>query len=209
MNMHEKMRKLMNAYMDGELHGTTLQEMERHLSGCSACREELDELQRLSSLLKAAPTPEFIPVERFTANLALNLPRRELKERAARPGSVTWWMIPAGLMLGWFFLRTVLTLSGLLSVVDSTGLLGQASAWIGGEQASFWFPAAASIFADRSAEAYSTLSLANSINVFGASLLSGFLWQAFIALLYGAWLAYWWFTHRPQETARERISIRS
>ena len=55
--MHEDMRALLNAYLDGELHGTRLREMELHLSGCEACRNELKELRLVSDLLQAAPDP--------------------------------------------------------------------------------------------------------------------------------------------------------
>jgi len=38
----------------------------------------------------------------------------------------------------------------------------------------------------------------NQVNVLGADLLSGLLWQALIVLLYWGWLAAWWFTRRPR-----------
>jgi hypothetical protein len=36
------------------------------------------------------------------------------------------------------------------------------------------------------------------VSVFGANLLSGFLWQAVIVLLYWAWLFFWWLRRRPR-----------
>ena len=55
--MHEDMRALLNAYLDGELHGTRLQEMKLHLSACEACRNELKELRLVSDLLTGRPRP--------------------------------------------------------------------------------------------------------------------------------------------------------
>ena len=34
--MHEDMRTLLNGYLDGELHGARLQEMQRHLTMCES-----------------------------------------------------------------------------------------------------------------------------------------------------------------------------
>ena len=56
--MHEDMRALLNAYLDGQLRGTRLMEMKVHLAGCEACRNELRELRLVSDLLQAAPDPE-------------------------------------------------------------------------------------------------------------------------------------------------------
>ena len=80
-NMHEEMRTLLNAYLDGELHGRRLQEMETHLAICAACRDELSELRLVSDLLQADPAPEFMPAERFVSQLTLRLPRRSLHDQ--------------------------------------------------------------------------------------------------------------------------------
>ena len=50
--MHEEMRTLLNAYLDGELHGRRLREMETHLAACADCRDELKELRLVSELLQ-------------------------------------------------------------------------------------------------------------------------------------------------------------
>ena len=42
--MHEQMRPLLNAYLDGELHGKRLLEMKAHLVSCESCRNELNDL---------------------------------------------------------------------------------------------------------------------------------------------------------------------
>ena len=86
--MHDDMRALLNAYLDGELNGTRLQELDLHLAGCEACREELKELRLVSELLQAAPAPEFMPAGRFASNLVLRLPRQTTRSLPPKPGAL-------------------------------------------------------------------------------------------------------------------------
>ena len=201
--MHEDMRALLNAYLDGELHGTRLLEMKLHLAACEACRNELKELRLVSDLLKAAPVPEFMPAERFASNLMLSLPRRTLRDLPPKPGSPAWWLIPAGLLAAWFFVQTVFTLTGALTAAQITGLLGQAARWLNGGQETVWFAAVTSLFGSQAGAAQPELSLMNTLNVIGANLLDGFLWQALIVLLYWGWLSAWWFRKRPRSMKME------
>ena len=191
--MHEEMRELLNAYLDGELHGRRLQEMETHLASCTACRDELAELRMVSNLLHAKPAPDVTPAERFVSQLTLSLPRRSLRLRTPKPGSLAWWLVPAGLLGTWFFVKTVFTLTDVVTAANMTGLLGHAASWLGSGQETIWFRAATNLFGGQAAGAQPTLSLLNNVSVFGMNLLSGFLWQAAIVLIYWAWLFIWWF----------------
>jgi anti-sigma factor RsiW len=201
--MHEDMRALLSAYLDGELHGTRLLEMEQHLPACEACRDELKELRLVSELLQAAPTPEFMPAERFASNLMLSLPRRSGRDLAPKPGSLVWWLIPAGLLTAWFFIQTVFSLTGAVSAAQMAGLLGQATRWLSGGQETIWFAAVTSLFGSQAAPAQPALSVLNTLNVYGVSLLDGFLWQALIVLLYWGWLSAWWIMRRPRPMKME------
>jgi hypothetical protein len=196
--MHEEMRALLNAYLDGELNGTRLQELELHLAVCDACREELKELRLVSKLLQAAPEPEFMPAGHFASNLVLRLPRQATRSLPVKPGALAWWLVPAGLLGAWFFVQTVFTLTGALTAAQLTGLLGQAAKWLNGGQETVWFAALTSLFGSQAGPAQPALSLLNTLNVAGVNLLDGFLWQALIALLYWSWLAVWWFRRRPR-----------
>ncbi len=195
--MHEDMRTLLNAYLDGELHGWRLLEMQTHLASCAACRNELRELRLVSDLLQAAPAPEFIPAERFVSQLTLSLPRRALRDRPPKPGSLAWWLVPAGLIGAWFFVQTAFTLTDAVTAANLTGLLGHASSWLGGGQESIWLSAINSLLGG-GASGSQTFSLLNNVSVFGGGLLSGFLWQAVIVLLYWAWLSIWWLRRGPR-----------
>jgi len=196
--MHENMRTLLNAYLDGELTGRRLLEMEAHLGSCAACRDELNELRHVSELLQADPAPEFTPTERFVSQLTLNLPRRPMQARSLQPASLTWWLVPAALLGAWFFVQTVFTLTDAVSAANLTGLLGHASSWLGSGQETVWFSTLTSMVGRQAADAQPSLTLLNDVGVFGANLVGGFLWQAGIVLLYWGWLLYWWLRGGPQ-----------
>jgi hypothetical protein len=166
--------------------------METHLTTCEACRDELRELRIVSNLLRADPAPEFTSAERFVSQLTLNLPRRLLHERPPKPGSLAWWLVPAGLLGAWFFLKTVFTLTDMVTAANVTGLLGHTASWLGGGQETIWFSVATSLFGGLPSGAQSTLSMLNNWSVIGMNLLSGFIWQAAIVLLYWIWLSIWW-----------------
>jgi hypothetical protein len=214
--MHEDMRTLLNSYLDGELSGWRLLDMQTHLASCAACRNELKELSLVSDLLQADFTPEFPPAERFVSQLTLSLPRpvprprtgtiplepglprRPLRDPPPKPNALALWLLPAGLLGAWFFVQTVFTLTDVVTAAKMTGLLGQAASWLGGRQESIWFSTVTSLFGGQAVGAQPTLSLLNNVSVFTANLLSGFLWQAAIVMLYWVWLFLWWLRRGPR-----------
>ena len=196
--MHKDMHPLLNAYMDGELQGTSLQEFKIHLASCEICQDELKELSLVSDLLHAAPIPEFMPAERFASNLMLNLPRRALSNLPMQPGQVAWWLIPVGLLVAFFFVQTVFTLTNLVTAASAIGLLGQFGNWFGGEKLTIWFVAVTNLFGGQVNAIRATLTWLNELNVFGVILLTSFLWQALIVLLYWGWLFVWSFRRRQK-----------
>lgn len=191
--MHEELYPLLNAYLDGELHGARLREMEQHLLACERCRNELDELHRLSDLLQAAPLPEFTSAERFASNLTLSLPRHPQRVQAPKPIPLNWWLIPASLIGVWFFVQTVFTLTDFLTLANASGLLGQSFSWLGsGQQQTAWFVLTTNLMgAHITNSGQSTLSLLNGINVFGGDLLQRLIWQALVILPVFGWLVFW------------------
>ena len=198
--MHDDMRTLLNAYLDGELQGTRLHEMELHLASCRSCRNELMELHLVSDLLQAAPTPEFMPADRFVSNLNLSLPRRTQPDLPQKTASLAWWLVPSGLMAAWFFVQTLFTLSNMVTAAQATGFFGKAAAWLGGGQQTIWFAAMTGLFGRQVVGTQTTLPVLNALNVFGANLLVGFLWQALIAIFYWGWMFAWWLYRRPRST---------
>jgi anti-sigma factor RsiW len=203
--MHENMRALLNAYLDSELTGRRLLEMEAHLGSCTACRDELNELRRVSELLQADPAPEFTPTDRFVSQLTLSLPRRPLHEQPVRLASPAWWLVPTAILGAWFFVRTVFTLTDMVGALNVTGLLGHASAWLGSGQQTVWFSTLTGLVGRQAAFAMPSLSLLNDVGVAGASVMGGFLWQALIVLLYWGWLFYWWLRNSPSRVQLEDL----
>ncbi len=194
--MHEDMRALLNPYLDNELHGTRLRELELHLAWCEACQDELKKLRHVSDLLLAVPVPEFMPVERFVINLNMRLPRRTLHDTPSKPGSLAWWLVPVGLLGAWFFTQTVFTLTNVVTAAQTTGMFGQVADRLAGGQQTIWFAATTSLFGAQVGGVQSTLSVLNGLNVFGVKLLQGFLWQALLVLLYWCWLFVLWLRRR-------------
>ncbi|KSU84337.1 Putative zinc-finger [Fictibacillus enclensis] len=52
--MHEEIHELLSAYVDDELGKKQRQEVERHMSDCGECREEVAHLLELKALLSSA-----------------------------------------------------------------------------------------------------------------------------------------------------------
>jgi anti-sigma factor RsiW len=75
--MSKHITEWLNAYLDGELHGSRLHQVEIHLTECQVCQTELESLERLSSLLQEVPAPEFTSPERFAAQVNLLLPHEQ------------------------------------------------------------------------------------------------------------------------------------
>jgi hypothetical protein len=207
--MHEVMYPLLNAYLDGELHGTRLQQMETHLTSCETCKNELKELRRVSELLHAVPLPEIRRVDRFVANLTLNLPQQPLGEHRGKQDFILWWLIPMSLVFDWFFVRAVILLRDILSVTGTAGLLGGINAWFsGGAHQPLWMAGLNWISGGQAASG-ATFNLLNTVNGFATGFVSGFLWQAGIGLVYLGWLVVWWFRRRPQPVNTHAPQARS
>lgn len=196
--MHEDMHFLLNAYLDGELHDIRLQQMQTHLTSCETCQNELKELRRISELLHTAPVLETRRVDQFITNLTLILPRRSMSVRPAKPGFLLWWLVPAGLLFTWFFVRTTIFVADVVSVAGTFGLLGQANIWLGsGGHQPIWFALLNWISGGQAASS-AAFNLLSTLNGIMAGFFSGFLWQVGVGSIYLGWLTVWWVKRRPQ-----------
>jgi hypothetical protein len=167
--------------MDGELQGLQRCQVESHLVDCQTCQAELEDLRELSSLLHAAdPVKEFIPADRFTAQLALRLPRCPEVPRQKKVLEMGWWLIPAGVLAAWVFVQVL--------------LLGRAAAWIpSGPQHGSWMATVASLLDLNLNESGNLiLQTLDQIELFGTDMLVPVIWQAAIGLMYIGWLLLWW-----------------
>ncbi len=194
--MIEHVSEWLNAFLDGELNGLRLRQVQDHLVSCAACRAELEELQRLSQMLKEAPLAVANqPVDRFIAELTLRLPRREGSTFSlSKWENIGWWLAPAGAVTAFVFLQAGLTLSTLISTARAAGLLGGAASWFSnGPQHSAWFLASLGLFgSDLGGNGLSLLNVLDSLGVLRSNLSVQLAWQAGVGLLYWAGLIFWW-----------------
>ncbi len=196
--MNEHITDLLGPYLDGELGNSRQRQVEEHLAKCAACRKQLEELRDLSTLLQeSVPAEAFTSTDRFVSNLALKLPRRPEATPVSKAVEFLWWLVPAGVLGAWVLLQMVFTVRTLVSTASLTGLLGNSVAWLGnGPQNAAWFSASMSLFGSHlSGSGRTILDVLNSLSIFVSSLTMQLVWQAGLALVFWAWLAFWW-THR-------------
>ncbi|MHB8113878.1 MAG: anti-sigma factor family protein [Bellilinea sp.] len=184
----------LGAYLDGELNLHRRQRVEAHLKDCVICRSEFEGLQQVSHLLQTAPAPEFLPVEQFTARLALQLPRREFAEKPAKRLSLLWWLVPVVLLIAWFFIQTLLSVNGVISVMNQANLVEDTARFFSQSSSpSLWFSAVIDLFGSSlDGTQISALMFLDRLGALRADIFGQFIWQAAIALLYLTWLAVWW-----------------
>jgi len=187
-NVQEKL----GAYLDGELDPRSQAAVQAHLAACPACQAELDELQDLSLMLRAAPQPEFTPALDFKAQLVLQLPRDAAREPLAAParGSALPWLAPVLVLGGWIFVQLTLGLTSLVGWANNLGLLGQSANWAAsGPQQMQWYSALTSTLG---LNGFASLKFFNDAGVFTSNLLAPVLIQIVVALVYWGVLALVW-----------------
>jgi predicted anti-sigma-YlaC factor YlaD len=202
--MKEHATQWLGAYLDGELRGLRLRSVESHLKECALCRSELEALVQLRTLLLQSPGMEITtPPERFVAQVALRLPRRQEEPPARRALDLSWRMVPVGLLLNLAFVQTVFIIAGALQAALSMGL--------GGEAAALLLPSSAGGVSFPDLASLSQASLASAAGVIWELIQAGgaLAWLpvlylsllVVIGLLYWSWLATWWARRRHQQLA--------
>lgn len=189
--MSEHIREWLGAYLDGELRGASLRRVEQHLAHCQQCQAELDEMRGLSTLLQdTPPAGDFLPTERFVANLTLNLPRQTMTSPTRKAVEIGWWSIPFAVAGTWIFMQMTFRLSSLVMAASDLGLLGDSLTTLAGagRRQTIWF----GILADFIGNPFGLLGFLNDFNLFIGDLTVNLIWQALLGGIYLAWLAYWW-----------------
>jgi anti-sigma factor RsiW len=198
--MSDHVTEWLNAYLDGELKNGKLHQVESHLAGCEKCLAELESLHDLSDLLRKSPSPEFIPSERFAAQVSLRLPRELPKVSKRNALEVGWWLIPVGLLIIWTLLNASTAMSRVVSTAQDIGLLNNAPAWLLNEEPhrTLWSERLGEIGLLNGA----SLRWAKETEAFTKNTLPQIIWQAAIALVYLSWIALWWARNAPREQGR-------
>lgn len=188
--MSDHVTEWLNLYIDGELYGSRLHDVQAHLAECDACLAEWDSLEALSTRLQEVPAPEFSSPERFAAQVSLRLPHRKRTLSRTKILEVGWWMIPVGLVLIWIVINTSFFVYDLASAANNIGLLPDIPRWmsLGPSNAADWTSALGQIGILRG----DSLVLARFTETLTRMSLPQITLQASIAFLYLSWIAIWW-----------------
>lgn len=201
--MPKHVTEWLGAYHDGELNSARLRQVEGHLAECAECQAELEGMQGLSALLReTAPADEFLPTERFVANLTLNLPRQPEQPQPRKMLEIGWWLIPVGLLGTWVFIQITTSLSSVIMTAVNAGLLGGNLSWLQGNPLQMeWFATTMNLFGNQlGLTGRVVLSELNEVNLFVTELTGRYLWQVFLAMSYLGWLVAWWLRHQRQSS---------
>jgi predicted anti-sigma-YlaC factor YlaD len=188
--MSEHVTEWLNAYLDAELHGNRLHQVEKHLAECKTCQAEFESLQGLSRLLHEVPAPEFTSPARFATQVNLLLPQKPVTAPRSGLFEIGWWMIPVGLLVAWIFISTASVVSNMISAANNFGLVDGANTLLisGTSDTANWTSILSQFgFLEGNSLQWSEITESYSKNV-----IPQFVWQVSIALLYLTWIAIWW-----------------
>ena len=193
--MSDHITEWLNAYLDGELRGRRLHQVEEHLAECEACQAEFESLQGISSLLHEVPAGEFTANETFVSQVNLLLPQHPVSSRRRKILEVGWWMVPVGLLLAWIFVSTTILVSDMVSVANNFGLLDNVNVLTSDTSNNAYWTSTLGQFGLLEGNSLQWAEMTESIS---RNLIPQIFWQVSIALLYLTWIAIWWARQRRQ-----------
>jgi hypothetical protein len=77
----QKIKKLLNPYIDQALEQKTTQQVEEHLKSCSACRQEYQRLKKIANSLNST-SPQMVP-ETFTQNIMAKISQEKIQIKSS------------------------------------------------------------------------------------------------------------------------------
>jgi hypothetical protein len=198
--MIEHVTEWLGAYLDNELHGLRLRQVETHLGVCAACRSELESLRKLSGVLQQPLPQGLASTEKFASNLALRLPRRPVQDFGGKVLQVGWWLIPFAVLSVWICLQIATRLTFTISAAEDAGLLGNIATWLQPvSQQTEWFNATMSLFGNQlSGNKLITLEILNQVDLFIQNTTLQLTLQIALGLIYGAWIFSGWVRFRKK-----------
>lgn len=187
----------LNAYYDGELHGSRLHQVEAHLAECEFCQAELESFDSLSSILHEVPVVEISSLERFISQVNLRMPHRQITVSRKQILEVGWWMVPVGLLAIWVFFSTAFAVREVVSIAGNLGMFSSITNWaiFGSTSEPVW----SATLGQYGLLSGNTLNWAEAAEVLTRTSLPQISLQASIAVLYLSWIALWWTSRTRRE----------
>lgn len=192
--MHDVICNLLSAYLDKELQGSLLLNVERHLEECAFCREKLQEMRFISNFVRSVPLPEFTSSERFTARLNLILPRQRFRDRSIGFMALRWAWIPTALLLVWVMIQMGFFIINTLTITQITGLAAGIP-WPRNEQSAFWLNLLGRLLNGHLGGWQNVLFVLHGLVAALQNVWDSLLWQLGIVLLYWSSLMFLWRRH--------------
>ncbi|MBN1318391.1 MAG: zf-HC2 domain-containing protein [Anaerolineales bacterium] len=196
--MSDHVTEWLPAYHDDELSERQKSLVRSHLDECAECRQALEQLQNLSSLLQSSPPAEnLMPPDQFVAQIGLRLERRPEKSAWNRTLKLGWQLVPAGLLGAWTFIQIVFALSGATLIAFQLGFGGDLlveitrmlPGMVHGNLSGFgqWLPGDLG---------WAVMNLMNHISPLVWIALINLTLSTMLGLLYWSWLASWLVSQR-------------
>jgi hypothetical protein len=171
----------LSAYLDGELKQQERLEVENHLQTCQGCREELEELKRVSSLLRESRMPEFTSPMDFKAQVMLQLPRRD-ETGQEKSKTKFLWVAPVMVVVAFIFVQVTLNLSTWVELAANAGWVNVDT---GAPSQMLWFSAMQWLPGDLlNTPGLAWLTMVNNAGLFTQSLMITLLVQITAGILY-------------------------
>ncbi len=122
--MNQHIETWIDAYLDGELNEKQSSRFERHLAGCPACQQRIEERDKLSRLLQGYSLPKNVKnTQQFVADLKLLLPREQAPAHKKRPTGGIGLLISIGLLIALTFTQVINWFSNLVLLLPGADWL--------------------------------------------------------------------------------------
>ncbi|MBN1876414.1 MAG: zf-HC2 domain-containing protein [Anaerolineae bacterium] len=199
--MEQHVTAWLGAYHDGELYGHRLRRVEAHLAQCESCREELETLRSLSSLLQMRPAAETrLSEERFVAQVGLRLPQQPAQSAWWRVLETGWRLIPLGTLGAWAFVQTAVIVAIVVMLVAQFDISGGLLTELRPVSTHHtWIELGLGVLGIPPDVFTQMLPVLSWVSMLGRYLMISLFLFVVMALVYLSWLASWWVRRQHQK----------
>lgn len=116
--MNEHIEIWIDAYLDGELNEIQIAKFKKHMIVCSDCLVQLEEREKLSTLLQSFTLPKSSQTtEQFVRNINLLLPRIQTKPSKKLGLGIGWILVSMGFLAVLSFTQVINWMSNLILLI--------------------------------------------------------------------------------------------